>query len=204
MSITLATLEPISKIVYYGPETLNLRETLDVAHDFILSEDKSAVRVLEEDAASFDFVTSLTLGNYRVRFQPHSMPKSRENESLRKRVLEGLDGVVFVADVRPSNAAKTLQAWNSLKFELTAVHGEWKKIPIVIQLPAGASPYDPDARGLRALLGINAPLVDMRGGVGPTLKRVMDLTVWKTDPSNAQSSRAPGFFWRDEAPSLSL
>lgn len=126
------------KIVYYGPglsgKTTNLmyiHRTLDPGHrgDIVVLDTE------EERTLFFDFFP-LELGRiegYSVRFNMYTVPGQVFYEASRRLILEGADGVVFVADSQRSRLDDNIESFGMLQESLARSGADWADFPLVLQ-----------------------------------------------------------------------
>ncbi len=180
------------KIVFYGPgrggKTTNLEYIYKAGRKYttgeMLSIDTKGDRTL-----FFDFLP-IGLGKVRgceVKMQLFTVPGQVKYASTRKMVLKGVDGLVFVADSleirRKANILSLKDLQDNLKEEGKSIF----KTPLVLQynkrdlenegLPI--MPVEMMDKDLNSKLKAPAfPGSALKGtGVGPTLKRCMELTL---------------------------
>ena len=84
----------------------------------------------------FDFlpVDLGTISGFQVRIQLYTVPGQVFYNTTRKLVLKGVDGIVFVADSRRSEAPATLAYWNNMLKNLEANGLDYRTLPIVVQM----------------------------------------------------------------------
>lgn len=145
------------KIVYYGPglsgKTTNLRRI----RDFIAPENRGRLVTLctkGERTVFFDFlpVNFALIKGRKVRLHLYSVPGQAYYALSRKVILEGVDGVVFVADSQVERWDANLDTLEDLERNLEAYGLSISSIPIVMQynkrdLP-GVDPIDKLESGL--------------------------------------------------------
>ncbi len=136
--INVAAREIHCKIVYYGPGMCGKTTNLQYIHSQIPQTTKTdllSIATETERTLFFDFLP-LDLGKVRgfqTRFHLYTVPGQVLYERTRVAVLNGADGVVFVAD---SNRAKLEDNVNSLKELSRNVQKMGKRFqdyPIVLQ-----------------------------------------------------------------------
>jgi mutual gliding-motility protein MglA len=148
------------KIVYYGPglsgKTTNLKY-IHAALDKGRTGDMIVLDTEQERTLFFDFFP-LELGRiegYAVRFNMYTVPGQVYYEASRRLILEGADGVVFVADSREDRLADNLESFGMLQSSLKDFRLDWDNFPCVLQYNKRDVP-DPLALGtLEAKLGLN-------------------------------------------------
>jgi signal recognition particle receptor subunit beta len=136
--INVAAKEIHCKLVYYGPglsgKTTNLKYIFTAvpagARGDLLSIDTEMERTL-----FFDFLP-LDLGRvhgYQVRFHIYTVPGQVLYERTRVAVLNGADGVVFVADSQKSKLGENVRSLQELARNLTQQGKRFLDFPLVIQ-----------------------------------------------------------------------
>jgi mutual gliding-motility protein MglA len=136
--INVAAREIHCKLVYYGPglsgKTTNLKYIYSTvpgqARGDLLSIDTETERTL-----FFDFLP-LDLGRvhgYQVRFHIYTVPGQVLYERTRVAVLNGADGVVFVADSQRSKLAENVRSLQELARNLTQQGKRFMEFPLVLQ-----------------------------------------------------------------------
>lgn len=180
------------KIVFYGPgrggKTTNL-EYIYKAGKKYTTGDMVSIDTKGDRTLFFDFLP-LGLGKVRgceVKMQLFTVPGQVKYASTRKMVLKGVDGLVFVADSleirREANLLSLKDLQNNLKEQGKSIF----KTPLVLQynkrdLEEAGLPVMPVERmdkDLNSKLKVPFfPASALKGtGVGPTLKRCMELTL---------------------------
>ncbi|HKP53544.1 MAG TPA: GTPase domain-containing protein [Chloroflexia bacterium] len=136
--INVAAKEIHCKLVYYGPglsgKTTNLKYIFSAvptgARGDLLSIDTETERTL-----FFDFLP-LDLGRvhgYQVRFHIYTVPGQVLYERTRVAVLNGADGIVFVADSQRSKLGENVRSLQELARNLTQQGKRFLDFPIVLQ-----------------------------------------------------------------------
>ncbi len=127
------------KIVYYGPalsgKTTNL-EQIYKRMDPRRRSELVSLKTSEDRTLFFDFL-QLELGKIAgltPKIQLYTVPGQVYYEATRKLVLNGADGVVFVADSQANRSRDNFESWESLKSHLAAYNLALAHIPLVIQL----------------------------------------------------------------------
>lgn len=136
--INVAAKEIHCKLVYYGPglsgKTTNLKYIFGAvpagARGDLLSIDTETERTL-----FFDFLP-LDLGRvhgYQVRFHIYTVPGQVLYERTRVAVLNGADGIVFVADSQRSKLGENVRSLQELARNLTQQGKRFLEYPMVLQ-----------------------------------------------------------------------
>ncbi len=134
--VNYATREITCKIVYYGPGRSGKTTNLQYVHTAVPDDRKGemvSIATETDRTLFFDFLPLHVkqVQGMGVRFQLYTVPGQVFYEATRRLVLNGADGVVFVADSAPEVAASNRDAWEGLARHLTALHLD--RIPVVCQ-----------------------------------------------------------------------
>lgn len=136
--INVASREIHCKIVYYGPgfcgKTTNLQYIHACAPESARG-DLLALATEGERTLSFDFLP-LELGlvhGFQVRFQLYTVPGQILYERTRLAVLNGVDGVVFVADSSPEKLEENYQSLIELEGNMRRMGKDLGDFPFVVQ-----------------------------------------------------------------------
>ncbi|HUU44017.1 MAG TPA: hypothetical protein VMX57_09565, partial [Planctomycetota bacterium] len=173
------------KIVFYGPGLSGKTTNIQRIHEQMPAPRKgelTSIKTEGDRTLFFDFM-SLDLGKVggmETRFQIYTVPGQVYYNATRKLVLQGADGIVFVADSGPDCMETNVESWQNLKDNLAERGLDITDLPVVIQwnkrdLP-GAIPVDE----LNARINdIGAPTFEAVATEGPgvldTLKCVCGL-----------------------------
>ena len=114
VQINFSLKEVNCKIVYYGPGLSGKTTNLEVVHDKApagSTGDLTSIATEGDRTLFFDFLP-LNLGQVagmKTRFQIYTVPGQVYYNSTRKLVLQGADGIVFVADskINKHNAGRS-------------------------------------------------------------------------------------------------
>ncbi len=126
------------KVVYYGPGMSGKTTNIMHVHRSLASHMRSELVSLdttEERTLFFDFF-ALELGRidgYGLRFNLYTVPGQAHYEASRRLIMDGADGVVFVADSQPERLEENVASLHSLRDVLTAQHGNPALFPLVLQ-----------------------------------------------------------------------
>jgi len=175
------------KVVYYGPglsgKTTNLEQLsrqLDSEHvGELMSLDTTGDRTL-----FFDWVP-LDLGKIKgfdVRVQLFTVPGQVRYNNTRKKVLQGVDGIVFVADSQQEALDQNRFAFQNLRENLAAQGIDLEDLPLVVQWNKGDLPTALPAEELAARLNLEhypqvSAVASEGKGVRETLRQVTRLTL---------------------------
>ncbi|MFH1112485.1 MAG: GTPase domain-containing protein [Pseudomonadota bacterium] len=126
------------KIVYYGPGLSGKTTNLMYIHRALDKDRKGDMIVLdteEERTLFFDFFP-LELGRiegFSVRLNMYTVPGQVYYEASRRLILEGADGVVFVADSQEERLDENLESFGMLQSSLESFGVNWSAFPLVLQ-----------------------------------------------------------------------
>jgi len=137
--INVAAREIHCKIVYYGPGMGGKTSNLQYIHAQVSKEAKGellSIATETERTLFFDFLP-LELGRVRgfqTRFHLYTVPGQVLYERTRVAVLNGADGVVFVADSQKSKLEENLKSLRELAYNVTRnMNKNFREFPIVLQ-----------------------------------------------------------------------
>lgn len=136
--VNYATREITCKIVYYGPGRSGKTTNLQYIHTRVPWNRKGEMVSLATDADRtlfFDFLP-LDLGRisgFATRFQLYTVPGQVYYNATRKLVLQGADGVVFVADSQRTQFDADIESFRNLQENLLEHGIDIRDIPVVIQ-----------------------------------------------------------------------
>lgn len=126
------------KIVYYGPalsgKTTNLEQIFKSVNPKRRS-DLVSLNTHQDRTLYFDFM-QLELGKIAgltPQLHLYTVPGQAYYEASRKLVLQGADGVVFVADSTANRLSYNLKSWQQLKQHLQSFGISPATFPIVVQ-----------------------------------------------------------------------
>jgi mutual gliding-motility protein MglA len=180
VQINFAQKQVNAKIVYYGPGMSGKTTNLEVVHQRAPTANRGDLTSISTDGDRtlfFDFMP-LDLGTVagmRTCFQIYTVPGQVYYNSTRKLVLQGVDGVVFVADSSGSMVQENLESLKNLEQNLNEYGKTLASLPHVIQYNKRDLPDAMSVEELNRLLNAhNAPcfeaVANTGQGVFPTLK----------------------------------
>jgi signal recognition particle receptor subunit beta len=126
------------KLVYYGPGRSGKTTNLTHLHSALPSTQVGSLTSLatrRDRTLFFDYlpVDLGTVGAYRVRFQLYTVPGQPYYRAIRQLVLQGADGVAFVADSQRHRWDENIESMQDLHANL-AEHGvDVRALPFVLQ-----------------------------------------------------------------------
>lgn len=126
------------KIVYYGPGRGGKTSSLEYIHKRLAKSSKAKMIKLkgnQERTLFFDFYP-MSIGRikgFSIRIQLYSVPGQDRLEPLRKLILRGVDGIVFVADSMILRRDHNIRSFENLKQTLNLYNKNISSIPLVLQ-----------------------------------------------------------------------
>lgn len=138
MQLDFAARELTIKLVYYGPALSGKTTNLVALHEVAASESTGRLMTLEtkDDRTLFFDLLPLTFkgrGDLSVRLKVFTVPGQVIHGSTRRLVVQGADGVAFIADSQMNEARANAEAFKDLKENLKAHGMDLKSMPVVIQ-----------------------------------------------------------------------
>lgn len=181
VQINFASREVNCKIVYYGPGRCGKTTNLQLVHEKAPANSTGelvSIATETDRTLYFDFLP-LDLGTVagmRTKFQLYTVPGQVYYDATRKLVLQGCDGVVFVADSNPDLMAD-IESLDNLAKNLKENGLDLMDIPVVLQCNKRDLPNTMSIEEMNAKLNRNNwPLVEavaVNGdGVFQTLKAI--------------------------------
>ena len=188
--INLAAREINYKIVYYGCGLCGKTTNIQYIHRRINPSARGRLVSLateEERTLYFDFLPLSvgTVKGLRTRFHLYTVPGQSFYNASRKLVLQGTDGVVFVADGQVSRLDENVDSYLNLWENLRAQGDELSKLGLVLQMNKRDLSDIFSVADLTELLNhTNSPVVEacaLSGvGVFETLKTVCKAVIAKS------------------------
>lgn len=187
VQINFAKREVQCKLVFYGPgmsgKTTNLEQIHKLAPQNMKGE-MTTIATDEDRTLFFDFMPLDlgTIAGLRTKFQMYTVPGQVYYDSVRKLVLEGADGVAFVADSGADRMADNIESLLNLETNLKINGHDLTTLPWVIQYNKRDLPGAVSIEELQAKLNTRgAPwfeAVAYKGeGVMKTLKGLSQLVI---------------------------
>jgi signal recognition particle receptor subunit beta len=154
-----ATRELSAKIVYYGPGLSGKTTNIEMVHRILRPEQKGRLISLptETDRTLFFDFLPVDLGQikgFKVRFHLYTVPGQVFYNATRRLVLQGVDGVVFVADSQSDMAQSNVDSLKNLVENLATYGKKLEDLPFVLQY---------NKRDLKQIL----PVKDMSAKLNP-------------------------------------
>lgn len=177
------------KIVYYGPSLSGKTTNLEYIHSKLKPELRGeliSLKTREDRTIFFDFL-QLEVGEIKglkPKFNLYTVPGQVIYAASRKLVLQGADGVIFVADSQWDRLQANVESMRNLEESLRQLGCDPARFPLAIQYNKRDLPNRAPVAVLAARLGRNGvPQIEsvaIRGiGVFDTLKTIINAVVTK-------------------------
>ncbi len=133
-----ATRELSAKIVYYGPGLSGKTTNIEMVHHLLRPDQKGRLISLptETDRTLFFDFLPVDLGQikgFKVRFHLYTVPGQVFYNATRRLVLQGVDGVVFVADSQVEMMSSNIESLKNLQDNLATYGKKLEELPFVLQ-----------------------------------------------------------------------
>lgn len=212
MQINYGKREVSCKLVYYGPGMSGKTTNLEVVHQRVPEKSKgdlTSIATEGDRTLFFDFLP-IDLGQVRgmtTKFQLYTVPGQIYYASTRKLVLQGADGVIFVADSQAEKINENIESLNDLQQNLEEYGLKLDEIPFVIQwnkrdLP-NAMPVEELEKKINSFHAPTVPAIAATGeGVLATLKLAASLVLDRlnTKEPGSAAKKAPAGKPEEQAP----
>jgi signal recognition particle receptor subunit beta len=138
VQVNFARKEVNCKIVYYGPGLSGKTTNIEVIYEKAPKDNRGELTSIatEGDRTLFFDFMPLELGNVagmNTKFQLYTVPGQVYYNSTRKLVLQGADGIVFVADSQVNKLDENLESLQNLEENLREYGMDIATMPIVLQ-----------------------------------------------------------------------
>lgn len=194
MQIDFAAREMTIKLVYYGPALSGKTTNLQSLHALSTEDTRGRLMTLEtrDDRTLFFDLLPLSFRSERgfsVRIKLFTVPGQVIHASTRKLVLQGADGVAFIADSQIAETRNNAAAFLDLRENLKALGYQLGKMPLVIQfnkrdMPAIRSEAEIAEQAKRGKEPVFAATATRREGVLETFIGLLYLTWQSLDAAN--------------------
>jgi len=195
--VNYATREITCKIVYYGPgrsgKTTNLHyiygRVPDARRGRMVSLATQTDRTLFFDFLPIDLGL---ISGFSTRFQLYTVPGQVYYNATRRLVLQGADGVVFVADSQARQLDENLESLQNLQSNLLEMGIDIRTLPVVLQYNKQDLPRElvlqtadlDDALNFRGVPSFGADALHGRG-VFEALKGISELVLKRLSAGSA-------------------
>jgi GTPase SAR1 family protein len=189
--VNFTTREITCKIVYYGPGRSGKTSNLQYVYGRVPESRRGRMVSLAtqtDRTLFFDFLP-IDLGvisGFNTRFQLYTVPGQVYYNATRQLVLQGADGVVFVADSQARRFEENLESLQNLQGNLLQQGIDARQFPVVLQYNKQDLPRDliltqselDDALNFRSVKSFSADALH-GGGVFETLKGISEMVLKK-------------------------
>ena len=200
VQINFARREVNCKIVFYGPGLSGKTTNLEIIHKKVPDKARgnlTSIATEQDRTLFFDFMP-LDLGQVagmKTKLFLYTVPGQIYYDSTRKLVLQGADGVSFIADSDPNRMPDNIESFKNLEGNLKEYGIDINKMPLVIQYNKRDLPGALSVDELNAKLNPNGvptfEAVAVKGeGVMQTLKGISKLVVDKLNSDYAPTKGA--------------
>jgi mutual gliding-motility protein MglA len=145
VQLNFAAREVTLKLVYYGPALSGKTTNLKSLHGLVQNESRGRLMTLEtkDDRTLFFDMLPLTFkagdegttggGSMNMRVKVFTVPGQVLHASTRRLVLQGADGIAFIADSQVSETEANAASFVDLRANLKEMGKNIKDVPLVIQ-----------------------------------------------------------------------
>jgi GTPase SAR1 family protein len=189
--VNFTSREITCKIVYYGPGRSGKTTNLQYVYGRVPESRRGRMVSLAtqtDRTLFFDFLP-IDLGvisGFNTRFQIYTVPGQVYYNATRQLVLQGADGVVFVADSQARRFEENLESLQNLQGNLLQQGIDVRQFPVVLQYNKQDLPRDliltqaelDDALNFRGSRSFSADALH-GGGVFETLKGISEIVLKK-------------------------
>jgi mutual gliding-motility protein MglA len=138
LQLDFAARELTIKLVYYGPALSGKTTNLQAIHQLVATDTRGRLMTLDtrDDRTLFFDLLPLTFtagSGLTVRLKLFTVPGQVIHNATRRLVLQGADGVAFIADSQKAETKANADAFRNLKQNLTDNGLDPAKIPVIIQ-----------------------------------------------------------------------
>lgn len=177
------------KIVYYGPAYSGKTTNLEVVYQRTPPSQRTEMISLKtrgDRTLFFDYVQIELpkLYGLRPKFNLYTVPGQIEYTATRRSVLQGVDGIIFVADSQPARQSENVQSLIDLYTQLKTMNIAPGQVSLVMQFNKRDTPNALPIETLREQLGLHKyqlpyyEAVALHGeGVLETLKKSIQLVI---------------------------
>lgn len=197
--VNYATREITCKIVYYGPGRSGKTTNLHYIYGQVPGERKGQMVSLAtqtDRTLFFDFlpIDLGTISGFTTRFQLYTVPGQVYYQTTRKLVLQGADGVVFVADSQARQLGENIESMQDLHLNLAEQGVDVRTMPLVIQynkqdLPPELTTPVPELEESLNFRGVPSFTADALHGPGvfETLRGISEIVLRKLSTGRGES-----------------
>jgi signal recognition particle receptor subunit beta len=198
VQINFGQREVSCKVVFYGPGMSGKTTNLEIIHKKAPKEavgEMVSIATETDRTLYFDFLP-LDLGQVagmRTKFQLYTVPGQIYYNATRKLVLQGVDGIIFVADSSADKMAENLESLQNLRDNLAEMNLKLEELPLVLQynkrdLPNAMSVADLNEQINPMGVPVFEGVAREGKGVFATLKEISRLVIEKLNKEHAPAA----------------
>lgn len=141
VQLNFSAREVAIKLVYYGPALSGKTTNLKALHELTREGSRGRLMTLETkddrtlffDMLPLVFKTDAEAGGMSLRVKVFTVPGQVVHASTRRLVLQGADGVAFIADSQVSETENNAASFMDLRENLKGLGRSMREVPLVIQ-----------------------------------------------------------------------
>jgi signal recognition particle receptor subunit beta len=141
VQLNFASREVAIKLVYYGPALSGKTTNLKALHELTRSDSRGRLMTLDTkddrtlffDMLPISFKADAEGGAMNLRVKVFTVPGQVVHASTRRLVLQGADGVAFIADSQTVETENNAASFLDLRDNLKGLGRSMKEVPLVIQ-----------------------------------------------------------------------
>jgi signal recognition particle receptor subunit beta len=141
LQLNFAAREVAIKLVYYGPALSGKTTNLKALHELVQEKSRGRLMTLETkddrtlffDMLPLVFKADSEVGSMSLRVKVFTVPGQVVHSSTRRLVLQGADGIVFVADSQLTETENNAESFLDLRANLKEMGRSLSQVPTVIQ-----------------------------------------------------------------------
>ncbi len=200
VQINFAKKEVNCKLIYYGPGLSGKTTNLEIIYEKAPEKSKGKMTSVATEGDRTLFFDFLPLdigkvGGMNTKFQLYTVPGQVYYNSTRKLVLQGVDGLIFVADSQKKKMDENIESLQNLEDNLKEQGIDMNEIPLVIQFNKRDLPNIMSVEEMKEKFNKpNVPTTEavaFKGeGVFPTLKLAAALVLERLNTKYTQKSSA--------------
>ncbi len=141
MQLNFAAREVAIKLVYYGPALSGKTTNLKALHELVQEKSRGRLMTLETkddrtlffDMLPLVFKADSESGSMSLRVKVFTVPGQVVHSSTRRLVLQGADGIAFIADSQISETENNAASFLDLRANLKELGRSLSQTPLIIQ-----------------------------------------------------------------------
>ncbi|HHS96279.1 MAG TPA: gliding-motility protein MglA [Chloroflexi bacterium] len=187
MLLNISKSELHIKIVYYGPALSGKTTNLQYIHSRVppnLRGDLVSLKTRGDRTLFFDYMVLEvgTIAGMRPKFSLYTVPGQVYYTATRRLVLQGADGIVFVADSHPLQWEHNLRSFRDLRMQMADLGMDPRTVPLVVQFNKRDLPNAVPVQAMHSLLSLDGTstfesIATEGVGVLETLKAIMNRSI---------------------------